>query len=165
MIDVIHEEATEDMYRLAGLSEDDRVFSPVDASMRKRLPWMLINLATAFLAASVVGLFRAVDRAGGGARGLHAGGGRDGRQRRHPGADGHHARRRPRGARSSTGLRAVVKGGRGSGSRIGAPRGADRAGSRTGGRDQPMIGVVLFLAMVVNMAIAGLLGRRRPAGC
>ena len=58
VIDVIQEEATEDIYNLAGLDEEERVFSPVGLSVRKRLPWMVVNLATAFLAASVVGLFR-----------------------------------------------------------------------------------------------------------
>jgi magnesium transporter len=57
VIDVITEEATEDMYHLAGLSEEDRVFTPAHTSVRKRLPWMLLNLCTAFLAAWVVGLF------------------------------------------------------------------------------------------------------------
>jgi magnesium transporter len=57
VIDVITEEATEDMYLLAGLSEADRVFSSARVSIRNRLPWMLLNLATAFTAASVVGLF------------------------------------------------------------------------------------------------------------
>ena len=57
VIDVITEEATEDMYHLAGLSDEDRVFSPAHTSVRKRLPWMLLNLATAFLVAWVVGLF------------------------------------------------------------------------------------------------------------
>ncbi len=57
VIEVIHEEATEDMYLLAGLSEEDRVFSPAHHAIRKRLPWMLINLGATFLAAWVVGLF------------------------------------------------------------------------------------------------------------
>jgi magnesium transporter len=57
VIDVITEEATEDIYHLAGLSEEDRVFSPAHTSVRKRLPWMMLNLCTAFLAAWVVGLF------------------------------------------------------------------------------------------------------------
>jgi magnesium transporter len=57
VIDVIHQEATEDMYLLAGLSEEDRVFSPALLSVRRRLPWMLANLGTCFLAAWVVGLF------------------------------------------------------------------------------------------------------------
>jgi magnesium transporter len=57
VIEVIHEEATEDMYLLAGLSEEDRVFSPAHHAVRKRLPWMLLNLGAAFVAAWVVGLF------------------------------------------------------------------------------------------------------------
>jgi magnesium transporter len=59
VIDVITEEATEDIYHLAGLSEEDRVFSSARLSVRKRLPWMLLNLVTVFAAASVVGLFEA----------------------------------------------------------------------------------------------------------
>src|SRR6187549_1083262 len=57
VIDVIKDEATEDVYRLAGVSKDDGVDTPPAESLRKRLPWLLVNLATAFLAASVVGLF------------------------------------------------------------------------------------------------------------
>ena len=58
VIDVIKDEATEDVYRLAGLTGDDRVFSRPTESLRKRLPWLIVNLATAFLAASVVALFQ-----------------------------------------------------------------------------------------------------------
>ena len=57
VIDVIKDEATEDVYRLAGVAGDDRVFTPATESLRKRLPWLVINLGTAFLAASVVGVF------------------------------------------------------------------------------------------------------------
>jgi magnesium transporter len=57
VIDVIKDEATEDIYRLAGVSGDERVFTPAGESLRKRLPWLGVNLVTAFLAASVVGLF------------------------------------------------------------------------------------------------------------
>jgi magnesium transporter len=57
VIDVIKDEATEDIYRLAGVAGDERVFTPAGESLRKRLPWLGINLVTAFLAASVVGLF------------------------------------------------------------------------------------------------------------
>jgi magnesium transporter len=57
VIDVITEEATEDIYHLAGLTEADRVFVPAHKSIRKRLPWMFLNLATCFAAAGVVGLF------------------------------------------------------------------------------------------------------------
>jgi len=57
VIDVIKDEATEDVYRLAGLATDDRVFTTPTESLRKRLPWLIVNLATAFIAASVVKLF------------------------------------------------------------------------------------------------------------
>ena len=57
VIDVIKDEATEDVYRLAGVAGDDRVFSTAAESLRKRVPWLEVNLFTAFLAASVVGLF------------------------------------------------------------------------------------------------------------
>jgi magnesium transporter len=57
VIDVIKDEATEDVYRLAGLASDDRVFTAPTDSLRKRLPWLVVNLVTAFLAASVVKIF------------------------------------------------------------------------------------------------------------
>src|SRR5918996_1890979 len=63
VIDVIKDEATEDLYRLAGVSSDERVFTPAGESLRKRMPWLIVNLATAFLAAAVVGVFQnTVDR-------------------------------------------------------------------------------------------------------
>lgn len=58
VIDVIKDEATEDVYRLAGVTGDDRVFTRPIESLRKRLPWLIINLGTAFLAASVVAVFQ-----------------------------------------------------------------------------------------------------------
>ena len=62
VIDVIKDEATEDIYRLAGVAGDERAFTPARESLRKRLPWLGINLLTAFLAAAVVGLFeRTID--------------------------------------------------------------------------------------------------------
>ena len=57
VIDVIKDEATEDVYRLAGVSGDDRVFTSASDSLRKRLPWLIVNLGTAFVAASIVSLF------------------------------------------------------------------------------------------------------------
>ena len=59
IIDVIEDEATEDMYHLAGLHEEDRVFVPASQSVRKRLPWMIVNLGATFTAAWVVGLLAA----------------------------------------------------------------------------------------------------------
>jgi magnesium transporter len=58
VIDVIKDEATEDLYRLAGLSGDERVTTPPFEALRKRLPWLVVNLVTAFLTVSVVALFQ-----------------------------------------------------------------------------------------------------------
>ncbi|HYA30923.1 MAG TPA: magnesium transporter, partial [Acidobacteriota bacterium] len=57
VIDIIDQESTEDMYRMVGLAEEDRVFTPVARSVKMRLPWTIVNLLTATLAASVVGFF------------------------------------------------------------------------------------------------------------
>ncbi|MGZ8530205.1 MAG: magnesium transporter [Candidatus Binatia bacterium] len=57
VIDIIKEESTEDMYKMVGLTEEDRVFTPVSRSVKMRLPWTILNLLTATLAASIVGLF------------------------------------------------------------------------------------------------------------
>lgn len=60
VIDILEEEFTEDIYHMAGLDDEDRVFSPIRHSLSKRLPWMILNLGTAFVAASVIGLFENV---------------------------------------------------------------------------------------------------------
>ncbi len=57
VLDVVEDEATEDIYRLAGLTKEEKIASPVMDSFLKRVPWMVLNLGTAFLASSVVGLF------------------------------------------------------------------------------------------------------------
>ncbi len=57
VIDVIQDEATEDIYRLAGVAGDERAFTPPLESLRKRLPWLGVNLVTAFFAAVVVAFF------------------------------------------------------------------------------------------------------------
>jgi len=54
---VMREEATEDMQLMVGLSGEERALTPWQKSIRGRLPWLCINLATAFLAAAVVGIF------------------------------------------------------------------------------------------------------------
>ena len=59
VIDIIKDEATEDIYRLAGVSGDEHVFSPASESVRKRLPWLAVNLITATMAAFVVRAFQA----------------------------------------------------------------------------------------------------------
>ena len=57
VIDVIKDEATEDIYRLAGVAGDERVFTPPRETFRKRLPTLAIQLITLFAAAAVVALF------------------------------------------------------------------------------------------------------------
>ncbi len=59
VIDVIKDEATEDILRLAGVSADEHVFTGPFESWRKRLPWLAVNLVTATLAAMVVRQFQA----------------------------------------------------------------------------------------------------------
>jgi len=57
VIDVMREEATEDIYRAQSVPLEDRVDTPWYESLRLRLPWLSFNLLTAFLAAAVVGAF------------------------------------------------------------------------------------------------------------
>lgn len=57
IVDVIAEESGEDILLLGGVHDEDRVFCSPGQSVRKRLPWLAINLGTALLAAGVVSLF------------------------------------------------------------------------------------------------------------
>jgi len=56
LVDVVSEEATEDMFRIASVG-GERISGPLTNSLRSRLPWLYINLATAFLAAVMVSIF------------------------------------------------------------------------------------------------------------
>lgn len=58
VVDVIQEEAEEDLMRLGGVG-DEELSDTVLSTSRSRVPWLLVNLLTAFLAASVIGLFDA----------------------------------------------------------------------------------------------------------
>lgn len=57
IISAAQENALEGLQSMVGASPEERALSPVWFSVRKRLPWLQINLLTAFLAASVVGIF------------------------------------------------------------------------------------------------------------
>jgi magnesium transporter len=57
LLDVIQRDAASDMLTMVGASRDERALSTSTFAVRKRLPWLQINLLTAFLAAAVVGLF------------------------------------------------------------------------------------------------------------
>ncbi|MGV8840703.1 MAG: magnesium transporter [Bauldia sp.] len=56
VVDVIQEEVDEDIKRLAGVGDED-LSDTVLTSSRSRLPWLVVNSITAILAASVIGLF------------------------------------------------------------------------------------------------------------
>jgi magnesium transporter len=58
VVDVIHEEADEDIKRLGGVG-DEELSDNVTSTVRSRFLWLLINLGTALLSASVIGLFDA----------------------------------------------------------------------------------------------------------
>jgi len=57
LVRAVEQEASADIQSMVGVSPEERAFSNVLFSVRKRLPWLQINLATAFLAAAVVGIF------------------------------------------------------------------------------------------------------------
>lgn len=54
---ILSDEHTEDLYRLAGLQEDEKVTGSLKASVSSRLPWLFVNLVTAIMAAATVSLF------------------------------------------------------------------------------------------------------------
>ena len=57
VMEIMKEEYTEDMFRLAGLDEEEKVAGTVIGAINSRLPWLLVNLVTATLAAKTVSLF------------------------------------------------------------------------------------------------------------
>lgn len=57
IMDVLQEESTEDIHRLGGVNKEERVDSTTGESVRSRLPWLIVNLGTAVLAAAVVSFF------------------------------------------------------------------------------------------------------------
>ena len=60
LITAAEEEASADIQTMVGVSKEERALSNVSFAVRKRLPWLQINLVTAFLAAAVVGLFEGI---------------------------------------------------------------------------------------------------------
>lgn len=60
LIEVAEDEATEDMYRMVGITGEERVWGPLRASVLKRLPWLAINMITLFIAITVVDAFEPV---------------------------------------------------------------------------------------------------------
>jgi len=58
ILDVVREEATEDILMMAGAGGDETVHDEVFFSVRRRQPWLWVNLITAFVAAGVVSIFQ-----------------------------------------------------------------------------------------------------------
>jgi len=58
IVDVLEEEIFEDFYKMAGLNIEEGALDPALRSIWMRAPWLFVNLGTAFLAASVVKLFQ-----------------------------------------------------------------------------------------------------------
>ena len=57
VIDVMEEENTEDILKISGVSEDEELAGNWKEAVKSRLPWLVLNLGTAFLAASVIRYF------------------------------------------------------------------------------------------------------------
>ncbi|UCD34267.1 MAG: magnesium transporter [Nitrospiraceae bacterium] len=57
LIGDVQDAVSEDIQKMVGVGGDERAFSPLSQSLKTRLPWLHVNLATAFLAAAVVSLF------------------------------------------------------------------------------------------------------------
>ena len=161
VIDVIKEEATEDMYRMVGLTEEEHIYTPLPTVIRRRLPWMVINLATAFLAAWVVGLFESS---------IHkvsvlavfmpivAGmGGNGGTQTLTVITRGIALGEIELDAGLRPMLREILIG-----LSIGAVTGLLTAFGAYLWRGSPVLGLVLLLAMILNMVVAGLSGAAVP---
>ena len=62
VVDVIRDEGDRSLMNMAGLDEEEDLFSPVLAASRRRTPWLAANLATVLVAAWVIGQFEATIR-------------------------------------------------------------------------------------------------------
>lgn len=60
LLATMREEATEDIQRMFGAGADEKITSPVGFMVRNRLPWLFVNLATAFLASWVISFFEGI---------------------------------------------------------------------------------------------------------
>jgi magnesium transporter len=60
LIEVAEDEATEDMYRMVGISGEEQVLGPMRVSVIKRLPWLVVNMGTLFIAITVVNAFEPI---------------------------------------------------------------------------------------------------------
>jgi len=57
LVEVLEEEATEDIYRLGGVPEEHPPDVPIPVALQARLPWLVLNLVTALASATILSLF------------------------------------------------------------------------------------------------------------
>ena len=57
LLDVLEDEATEDIYRLGGIPKEQPADVPLFSAMKTRLPWLVLNLLTALISAAVLSFF------------------------------------------------------------------------------------------------------------
>jgi magnesium transporter len=57
VVDLVYEESDTDLRRMGGISEDEDVFAPVGKAVKTRWAWLALNLCTAFIASRVIGMF------------------------------------------------------------------------------------------------------------
>ncbi|WP_411822553.1 magnesium transporter [Leptospira sp. 'Mane'] len=57
VLEIVDEEASEDILRMAGVSEDERLATPILQSVKRRIIWLNVNLLTAFMSSTVVAYF------------------------------------------------------------------------------------------------------------
>jgi magnesium transporter len=58
VVDVIREDADHSLMSMAGLDEEEDTFAPVKQTSKRRAVWLGINLITAFIASTVIGMFK-----------------------------------------------------------------------------------------------------------
>ena len=57
VIHLVEEEATKEMFKMVGMSVEDKVLGPIKSSFKRRLPWLIINLGTVLFAGFILSLF------------------------------------------------------------------------------------------------------------
>lgn len=157
----MQEEASEDIQKMFGAGGDEHAFSPIRFSLGKRLPWLHVNLLTAFMAAGVVAIFEDII-----ARitilavflPVVAGqGGNAGAQSLAVVMRGLVMREIPRDRVKALLLKETLIGGL-----SGAIIGLVTAGIAWAWHGNPVLGVVIGLAMITNMIAAGFAGAVIP---
>ncbi|MHA2090074.1 MAG: magnesium transporter [Candidatus Kariarchaeaceae archaeon] len=60
LFEIAEETATKDMYRMVGITGEEKVFGSAWVAVQKRLPWLAVNMLTLFIAITVIGIFENV---------------------------------------------------------------------------------------------------------